>query len=130
MLSDMVSERKHWSSDRNEAAVEKFYEAGIGADQDWHGSYRNFGWWEGVHRDYIRAAETLVLRLNNLLNLNAESYLLDVACGSAPQDILLHSHTGARIECLDATWAQVQRGIERIHEAGMSQRVRIHHGTA
>jgi ubiquinone/menaquinone biosynthesis C-methylase UbiE len=126
----MIPERKLWSQDRNEAAVEKFYEAGIGEDHDWHGGYRNFGWWEGEHQDYMRAAETLVLRLNDLLSLNAESYLLDVACGSAPQDVLLHSRTGARIECLDATWPQVKRGAERIRDAKMADKVRIHHGTA
>jgi 2-polyprenyl-3-methyl-5-hydroxy-6-metoxy-1,4-benzoquinol methylase len=123
-------ERIEWTAGRNEAAVEKFYEAGIGADLDWHGGYRNFGLWEADNRDYLRAADALVLQMNRLLGLTSSSHLLDVGCGSAPQDLLLHRETGATIDAVDATWAQVKRGRERIAEAGLNGSIRIHHGTA
>ncbi|MBK9259523.1 MAG: methyltransferase domain-containing protein [Polyangiaceae bacterium] len=123
-------ERRHWAANSFEAAVERFYEAGIGADEDWHGGYRNFGWWEGDNRDYLRAADALVGQVNRLLCLSSTSRLLDVACGGATQDIYLHRLTGAEIDGVDATWAQVKEGRKRIAAAGIVDKVRLHHGTA
>jgi erythromycin 3''-O-methyltransferase len=124
-----MEERRDWGQ-AHEGAVERFYEAGIGHDLDWHGGYRNFGWWDEGQEDYLVAADRLVLELGRRLGLDESSYLLDVACGGAPQDVLLHRELGARIEGVDVTYAQVVQGQRRVEEAGIGDRVRIQHGTA
>lgn len=123
-------ERRLWETGAHEAKVEAFYEAGIDTDEGWHGGYRNFGWWTDGNSDYLTAAETLVRNMNLCLGLTPESRLLDVACGGGPQDLLLHQETSATIDGVDVTWAQVRQARRRMADAGVSDHVRIHHGTA
>ncbi|MFT5684489.1 MAG: cyclopropane fatty-acyl-phospholipid synthase-like methyltransferase, partial [Myxococcota bacterium] len=125
----MKTERKNWG-EAHEGDVERFYEAGIGHDLDWHGGYRNFGWWDEGQTDYLVAADRLVLEMGRRLGLNAESTLLDVACGGAPQDVLLHREFGTRIEGVDVTFAQVVQGQKRVADADIGEHVHIQHGTA
>lgn len=122
--------RQRWTRGSYEARVERFYEAGIGDDDNWHGGYRNFGWWTRGAAGYLDAADTLVREMGARLGLDAQSHLLDVACGGAPQDLLLHRETGARIDAVDATWAQVEQARRRVAAAGVGARVKIHHGSA
>jgi erythromycin 3''-O-methyltransferase len=124
-------DRKAWSLDSHERAVENFYSAGAENFGDFHGGYLNFGLWEADNEDYLRAAENLVLRVGTMLGLNGSSHLLDVAPGMGPQDLLLYKYFGgSRIDALDATWKHVQHGRRRMRENGIEERVVFHHGSA
>ena len=124
-------DRKAWSLDSHERAVENFYSAGAENFGDFHGGYLNFGLWEANNEDYLRAAENLVLRVGTMLGLNGSSHLLDVAPGMGPQDLLLYKYFGgSRIDALDATWKHVQHGRRRMRESGIEERVVFHHGSA
>jgi erythromycin 3''-O-methyltransferase len=126
-----LMDRKAWSLDSHERAVENFYSAGAENFGDFHGGYLNFGLWEADNEDYLRAAETLVLRVGTMLGLNGSSHLLDVAPGMGPQDLLLYKYFGgSRIDALDATWKHVQHGRRRMRENGIEERVVFHHGSA
>ena len=129
-MAQGAASRQAWTEDHHESKVEAFYQAGIGHDENWHNGYRNFGWWEDGDLDYVRAADRLVLKMNELLQLGPSSALLDVACGGATQDVLLHQRTGARIWGVDATWAQVVEGQRRISAAGLDGIVSVQHGSA
>src|SRR5215813_9928575 len=102
-------DRKTWSIHSHERAVENFYSAGAENYGDFHGGYLNFGLWEHGNERYLCAAETLVMRIGAMLGLNGNSYLLDVAPGMGPQDVLLYNRFGhPRIDALDATWKHVE----------------------
>ncbi|HEB10666.1 MAG TPA: class I SAM-dependent methyltransferase [Spirochaetales bacterium] len=109
--------------------VKRLY--GIGAEKfgEYHGGYLNFGWWEKADT-YIEAAEALVHKMAEILGLNDQSRLLDVACGMGPQDVYLHRHFGAEIDAVEILWNQAQVALARVKQAGMEGKVRIHHGTA
>ncbi|HYN86710.1 MAG TPA: methyltransferase domain-containing protein [Pyrinomonadaceae bacterium] len=124
-------ERSVWSSATHERKVEDFY--GVGAENygDHHDGYLNFGLWEGGITDFQLAAENLVRRMGDLLGLDPQSRLLDVACGMGTQDVYLMRHFApASIDGLDVTWKHVEHGRRRAKEAGMDERIRFHHGTA
>src|SRR5499426_2819544 len=124
-------DRKAWSLDSHERAVENFYSAGAENFGDFHGGYLNFGLWEDGNEDYLRAAENLVLRIGTMLGLDSSSHLLDVAPGMGPQDLLLYNKFGGpRIDALDATWKHVEHGRRRMRENGIEQKVVFHHGSA
>jgi ubiquinone/menaquinone biosynthesis C-methylase UbiE len=124
-------DRKAWSMDSHERAVENFYSAGAENYGDFHGGYLNFGLWEDGIETYLRAAENLVLRVGTMLGLNSSSHLLDVAPGMGPQDLLLYDKFGGpRIDALDATWKHVEHGRRRMRENGIEEKVVFHHGSA
>ena len=60
-------DRKTWSIDSHERAVENFYSAGAEDYGDFHGGYLHFGLWEDGIEDYLRASENLVLRIGTML---------------------------------------------------------------
>src|SRR5262245_64774159 len=110
-------DRKAWSIDSHERAVENFYSAGAENFGDFHGGYLNFGLWEDGNEDYVTAAENLVMRIGALLGLDSNSHLLDVAPGMGSQDVLLYRKFGSpRIDALDATWKHVEHGRRRARE--------------
>ena len=95
--------------------VKRIY--GIGSEKfgEYHGGYLNFGWWEEAGT-YIEAAEALVHKMAEILGLNDQSRLLDVACGMGAQDVYLHRHFGAEIDAVEILWNQVQVALKS--EAG------------
>src|SRR5262245_23075586 len=120
-------ERQTWAAEAHEHAVESFYSTGAERFGDFHGGYLNFGLWEAGNTDYIKAAETLVLRLGTMLGLDSSSHLLDVAPGMGPQDVLLYRSFGEpRIDGLDATWKHVEQARRRAFAHGVSDRVAFH----
>jgi erythromycin 3''-O-methyltransferase len=124
-------DRKAWSIDSHERAVETFYSTGAENFGNFHGGYLNFGLWEDGNEDYLRAAENLVLRIGSMLGLNSNSHVLDVAPGMGPQDVLLYRTFGnPRIDALDATWKHVEHGLRRAREHGIESNVVFHHGSA
>jgi ubiquinone/menaquinone biosynthesis C-methylase UbiE len=123
--------RQTWAVEAHEHAVESFYSTGAERFGDFHGGYLNFGLWEDGNTDYLKAAETLVLRIGAMLGLEGGSHLLDVAPGMGPQDVLLYrSFGGPRIDGLDATWKHVEQARRRALTHGVSDRVAFHHGSA
>lgn len=119
-----------WEEGRFEAKVERLYAMGAEKFGDFHGGYLNFGLWESGIKNYLAAAENLVLRVGSLIGLNPGASLLDVACGMGPQDILLHRTFGCPIEALDATWKHIDHVQRRITQAGFDHFIRVRHGTA
>ena len=111
------------------SGVERIY--GVGSEKfgEFHGGYLNFGYWEKSDT-YLEAAETLVHRMSKMMGLNNQSKLLDVACGMGAQDVYIHRNFGTEIDAVDIVRNQVEVSRERIHRAGIGDKVRIHHGTA
>lgn len=127
----MTGARATWPQASREGAVERFYSYGVNADTEIHGGFLNFGLWEPFVDDYLVAAENLVGRLGTMLGLAPGARLLDVACGMGSQDVCLQRRFGPlEIDGLDVTWRHVERARRRARDAGMSDRVRFHHGTA
>lgn len=124
-------ERSIWSDAAHERKVEGFYGWGAEHFGDFHDGYLNFGLWEEGVRDYQQAAENLVHRMGNLLGLDHESRLLDVACGMGTQDVYLwRNFSPHKIDALDVTWKHIEHGRHRVQAAGLDDHVRFHHGTA
>lgn len=123
--------RKFWPRVSHERKVENFYGRGVENYGEFHNGYLNFGLWEdGIH-DYVSAAENLVRRMGEMLGLNRESRLLDVAPGMGTQDIfLMRTFAPAFIEAIDVTWKHVKHGLRRAREYCMEEPVRFQHGTA
>ncbi len=126
-----MENRHRWPSDSHESAVERFYSRGVNGATEIHAGYLNFGLWEAGNDDYIRAAENLVNHMAALLGLRPGSRLLDVACGNGAQDVFLQHACGPLdIDALDVTWQHVTRTRRRAADAGLSERIRVHHGSA
>lgn len=124
-------ERKLWRAGAHERKVEHLYSGGIENYADWHNGYLNFGLWEDGIADYVKAAENLVQRMGNLLGLDSNSKLLDVAPGMGTQDIYLAQNFAPHsIDGLDVTWGHIEHGRRRADEAHLGDRVHFHHGTA
>ncbi|MGH9762138.1 MAG: class I SAM-dependent methyltransferase, partial [Blastocatellia bacterium] len=127
----LMEDRKNWFKTSHERKVEKFYGHGAENYTDFHDSYLNFGLWDEGIADYIAAAENLVRQLGAFCGLNAQTRLLDVACGFGTQDIFLtRTFSPASIDGVDVTWPHVVQARTRAREAGFEDRVRFHHGTA
>ncbi|MEP6570372.1 MAG: methyltransferase domain-containing protein [Acidobacteriota bacterium] len=123
--------RKRWSASAHERKVENLYSGGAENFANWHNGYLNFGLWENGNTDYVTAAENLVHRMGDILGLNENSKLLDVAPGMGTQDIyLLKNFAPKSIDGLDVTWKHIEHGQRRSREAGAEDKVRFHHGTA
>ncbi len=114
----------------HEAGVERFYSTGAADCEDFHGGYLNFGLWEDGVKDYVDAAERLITYLATLAGLDKKSKVLDIACGRGVQDVFMHRKFGCAIDALDITWKHVMGARRRIAEAGLNDKVRVHHGTA
>lgn len=120
-----------WPKKSHEKRVEGFFRRGAEHFKEFHNGYLNFGLWEKGISEYVAAAENLVRRMGALLGLNKESHLLDVACGTGTQDILLHrTFQPASIDAVDVTWKHIEHGIRRAREADIENRVCFRHGTA
>jgi len=99
--------------------------------EDYHGGMLNFGLWIGEVGDYRTASRNLIRRVAASVDLDAESRLLDVACGMGAQDVFLAAELGCRsIDGLDVTWKHVLSARKRAQQAGLEDKVRFHHGTA
>lgn len=126
-----TDERKFWDDAAHEKNVENFYGRGVEKYGDFHNGYLNFGLWENGIDDFVAAAENLIRRMGTLLGLDADSRLLDVACGMGTQDVYLARHFSPRqIDGLDVTWPHIAHGRRRAREAGLEDRLHFHHGTA
>ena len=110
--------------------MDRFYGIGVERYGEYHNGYLNFGLWEDGERDYLHAADHLVHTLALPLGLASETRLLDVACGMGTQDVFLAGTFKTQIDAVDVTWKHVQRATKRVQEAGMEERIRVHHGTA
>jgi ubiquinone/menaquinone biosynthesis C-methylase UbiE len=120
-----------WAKKSHEKRVEDFFARGGEHYGEFHNGYLNFGLWEDGISEYVAAAENLVRRIGTLLRLNGESRLLDVACGTGTQDILLYrTFRPVSIEAVDVTWKHIEHGKRRAVESGVTDRVRFQHGTA
>lgn len=125
-----MPEYKIWDPASQEAEVETFYGHGVEKYGEYHGGYLNFGLWDPGVGHYLAAAENLIRTMGRMLGLNADSRLLDVACGMGPQDILIHKTFGCRIDALDVTRKHVEHVARRAAENGFAEKIRPHHGSA
>ena len=126
-----MNTRTTWQRDSHERAVERLYSRGAHGETEIHRGYLNFGLWDSGINDYVQAAENLVGRIGMLLGLEPGSRLLDVACGTATQDIYLQRTFGPlEIDAVDVTWPHVLRARRRVADAGLADRIRVHHGSA
>jgi len=131
MSASSTEGRRQWDAQSHEAKVERFYGRGAENFSEIHGGYLNFGLWEREGMTYLEAAENLIRRLGELAQLDADSLLLDVACGTGAQDLVLATTFAPKeISGLDLTWGHVEIARERARSAGLSDRISFHHGTA
>ncbi|MFZ2803843.1 MAG: class I SAM-dependent methyltransferase [Patescibacteria group bacterium] len=126
----MDTDHKQWSSSSHEAGVEKFYGVGVENYGEYHNGYLNFGLWENGNTDYLVAAENLIRTMGQMVGLNAQSRLLDVACGMGPQDVFIAKTFGCQIDAVDLTWKHVEHARRRAQEAGLTDAITVHHGNA
>lgn len=120
-----------WDESTHEHKVTKFYAHGVENFDDFHGGYLNFGLWENGNKDYLVAAETLVKRLGEMLKLNDESHLLDVACGMGGQDVVLASNFPLKkITAFDLMFEHLEHARKRIEKAGLMHKIETRQGTA
>lgn len=126
-----VTERTLWDKTSHERTVENFYGVGVENYENFHDGYLNFGLWDGGVKNFVEAAERLIRRLGEMSGLGPQSRLLDVACGMGTQDIFLQkTFSPESIDGLDVTWKHIEHGRRRAAEAGFSDRIQFHHGTA
>jgi cyclopropane fatty-acyl-phospholipid synthase-like methyltransferase len=123
-------DRKLWARRQHESRVERFYGVGVENYGEYHGGYLNFGLWEPGITDYLAAAENLVRRIGSEANLAPGLRQLDVACGMGPQLVFFHQTFGSDIDAMDVTWKHIEHAHRRVNEAGLNDRIRVHHGTA
>lgn len=123
----MQNDRKTWGSDAHESKVEGLYGRGVENFGEYHDGYLNFGLWDEGVTDYVAAAENLVRTLGAKAGFTSESRVMDVACGMGTQDVFLVKTFGCEIDAVDITWKHVERARRRAAEAGLSDRIRVHH---
>jgi len=124
-------ERINWKNGTTEKKVAKFYGHGVEKFGDFHKGYLNFGLWEEGNQDYIQAAENLIHRLGELLELDQAKKLLDVACGMGAQDIYLMENFPVQdITCLDLLYEHLEYGKKRAEKSGLLDKIKFTHGTA
>jgi ubiquinone/menaquinone biosynthesis C-methylase UbiE len=98
----------------HEDRTEAFYSHGVEHYGTFHGNYLNFGLWENHITDYVAAAEHLLTRVANKIQLGKDSVLLDVACGMGTQDAFWMQQFGCRaIEAVDLTVKHIAIATER-----------------
>lgn len=125
------ADKKAWPRDAHEFSVESFYGNGVERYGDFHNGYLNFGLWEEGITEYVRAAENMVHRIGTMLGVNAESHVLDVACGMGTQDVYLtKTFNPKRVDAVDVTWKHIEHGRRRAQTHSLTDRLFFHHGTA
>src|SRR5438034_4176935 len=96
------------------------------------------GLFEGLPPRYDRLAEVLSLRQNarwrrelvrHIARFNP-TRILDVATGTAGVAIALAAATEADIVGVDLSEPMLERGRQRVHAAGLDQRIRLEHARA
>jgi ubiquinone/menaquinone biosynthesis C-methylase UbiE len=98
----------------HEARTQAFYSRGVENFGSFHGNYLNFGLWENHITDYVEAAEHLLTRVANKIQLERSSVLLDVACGMGAQDSFWMERFGcSAIEAVDLTDKHIAIARER-----------------
>ena len=122
--------RINWEVGSAEQKVTTFYQHGVENFGDFHKGYLNFGLWENGNTDYIQAAENLIHRLGELLELK-DSNLLDVACGMGAQDVYLHQNFSVKsITALDLMYEHLEYGKNRALEANLEDKIDFVNDTA
>lgn len=120
-----------YSPGSQEEKVYEFYRYGVEKFGDFHGGYLNFGYWENNTTNYVQAAENLVSRLAHFLHLDANSNILDVACGMGSQDIYIcQNFTLKSIDALDLLSEHLVHAKKRVQDSNLQQKIRLHQGTA
>jgi ubiquinone/menaquinone biosynthesis C-methylase UbiE len=113
----------------HERRIDRLYgHGGHGAVADSHRGYMNFGLWDPGIVHYAAAAERMVERLGELLELAPGARVVDCACGRGSQDLYLLDRFGAlSIDAIDVTRRNVD---EARGQAGSRTGVRFHHASA
>lgn len=94
---------------KHEEATARFYGIGVENYGTFHGNYLNFGLWENGITDYVEAAENLVKRVAEKINLNGDSVLLNVACGMGPEALfLMRTFNCKKITAVDLTKKHIE----------------------
>lgn len=123
-------QRQEWQPRTTERAVERLYGHHDPAATDSHDGYLNFGLWEDGIADYVTAAENMVTRMGELLELQPGSRLVDAAPGRGTQDFALDRQFGPlEIDAVDITWKHVEAARARASRAQASH-LRFHHASA
>lgn len=96
------------SSKSHEEKTEKFFETGVKNQTDFHSFYLNFGLYENGITEYLDAAENLLRRVGQKINLH-RGELLDVGCGMGTQDsFFMEEFECKSIEAMDLTEAHLE----------------------
>ncbi|HEU4734404.1 MAG TPA: class I SAM-dependent methyltransferase [Kofleriaceae bacterium] len=91
----------------------------------------NFGLWEDGTTEYARAAERMVERLGELLELAPGARVIDAACGRGTQDLYLLARFGAlSIDAIDITSSNIEHAIEQAAARVGPGELRFHHASA
>ncbi|MFC1504269.1 methyltransferase domain-containing protein [Spirochaetota bacterium] len=128
-MEDTLTDKRYWTKQEKEYGVERIYGIGSNNFGEHHGGYLNFGWWENTN-NYVEAAEALVHKMGTILGVNADSKLLDVACGMGAQNIYMHKTFGTSIDALDILWDHVNISRERVKREVLDKHIKVHYGTA
>jgi microcystin synthetase protein McyJ len=113
----------------HERMIDRLYGHG-GRSDDSHRGYMNFGLWEGA-RDYADAAEHLVERLGEALELAPGARVVDAACGRGSQDLYLLRRFGAlSVDALDVTQRNVELAVAQAAAWSGPGELRFHHASA
>jgi ubiquinone/menaquinone biosynthesis C-methylase UbiE len=117
------------SLDLDYKGVHKIYDKCTNKYKNYHGGYLNFGYWENT-KNYIEAAELLLSKLANMLEIDNKSNLLDVACGLGAEVIYIYNNFKSKIEAVDVIQNHVRITNERIKESNLENKIKCHHATA
>lgn len=124
------TDRQRWGLRTTERAVERLYGHHDPSAQDSHDGYLNFGLWEPGVATYLEAAERMVMRMGELLQLGPGSRLVDAAPGRGTQDLALVRRLGPlEVDAVDITWKHVETARRRAHALGVTS-ARFHHASA
>jgi len=124
------TDRQRWGLRTTERAVERLYGHHDPSAQDSHDGYLNFGLWEPGITTYLEAAERMVMRMGELLQLSPRSRLVDAAPGRGTQDLALVRQFGPlEVDAVDITWKHVETARRRAHSQGVTT-ARFHHASA
>jgi SAM-dependent methyltransferase len=97
---------------------------------DSHRGYMNFGLWDGAS-DYASAAERLVERLGEALELGPGARVIDAACGRGSQDLYLLRRFGAlSIDALDVARSNIELARAQAAAWTGAGELRFHHASA
>ena len=127
----MLEARRQWQPGSTERSVERIYGHQEPEARDSHDGYLNFGLWDDGEDDYVVAAEAMVERMGELLELGPGARLVDAAPGRGTQDFhLLRRFGPLDIDAVDVTWRHVEMARARAARWSGPGTVRFHHGSA